>query len=63
MTTPIVLTLLGFGLGALIVAGNRSDLRSGTTTRERAIAAQKIAARAAQTARELAESASREESR
>jgi hypothetical protein len=60
MTTSIALTLLGFGLGALIVAGNRSQ-RGPMSAREKAIAAQKISAEASRVARDLMERASKEE--
>jgi len=53
-TTSVTLTLLGFGLGALLLATRGSSARSTVPLRERAIAAQQEAARAAQRARELA---------
>ncbi len=53
MTPPVVLALLGFGLGALVVANRRVDLRAEPTLRERAIEAQKISACASQLARDL----------
>jgi len=56
--TPVALTLLGFGLGALLVVNGRS--RDAMTAQERAIAAQKIAAQTARLARELAEKAAKE---
>jgi hypothetical protein len=56
MTTPMVFTLLGFGLGALlIVGGRRSNPRaSAMDLRERAIAAQVASDRMSQLARDLA---------
>lgn len=53
MTTGVALTLLGFGLGALLATSRSSAHRSSATARDRAIAAQEDAARAAQRARDL----------
>jgi hypothetical protein len=53
VTTPFVLTLLGFGIGVLLVVDRRTDPRALTTLREHAIEAQKISARASQRARAL----------
>ncbi len=60
MTSATALTLLGFGLGALLVAGNQPDPRGPRTLRERAgalrgraLAAQQNSARASLLAREL----------
>lgn len=54
MTRALIFTLLGFGLGALLVAGKRAELRvSPAGLRERAIEAQRISARASQHARDL----------
>jgi hypothetical protein len=53
---PTVLAIFGLGLGAVIVATSRQNPRSLASTRslrDRAIEAQKIAARAAQDARDL----------
>jgi hypothetical protein len=55
MTPPLVLTLLGVGLGVLIVASGPSSPRAGATTlRDRVIEAQRISAIASLRARELA---------
>jgi hypothetical protein len=59
VTTPVVFALFGFGLGALLIAGSRSDSRESRrdpqrTLRDRAIEAQKISAEASQLARDLA---------
>jgi len=59
MTPGVVLTLLGFGLGALLMTDRRSDPRAAATTmtttalREQTIEAQEISARAAERARTL----------
>ena len=58
MTTSITLALLGFGLGALIIADRRGDPRA--TLREDVINAQRMADLAAQHARELAAQYARE---
>ncbi len=60
MTPGTTLVLLGFGLGALVVASQRNDrgshrsIADDATLRARAIEAQQISARASQRARELA---------
>ena len=59
--TAVVLTLLGFGVGVLLVGSVRSP-RDPMTMRERAIAAQKLAAEAARVARDLMERAAKEAS-
>lgn len=51
--TPVALTLLGLGVGVLLVASGRSP-RSSMTLRDRALEAQRISALASQRARELA---------
>jgi hypothetical protein len=53
VTTGVTLTLLGFGLGAMIMASQSSSPRARMTLRDRAIAAQEDAARAAKRARDL----------
>ena len=57
VTSPVGLALLGLGLGALIVAGRWAAPSRSPSTRDRAIDAQRVADRAAQHARELAERA------
>ena len=54
LTSGAAFVLFGFGLGALIVAG-QSSVRQGTSLRDQAIAAQRASARAAAHARELTE--------
>lgn len=54
--TSVALTLLGFGLGALIMTGGgqTAPRASADALRDRAIEAQRISAAASQRARELA---------
>ena len=47
----ITVTLLGLGLGVLLVSGSRTDPRVLTTLRDRAIEAQRISAIASRRAR------------
>jgi hypothetical protein len=55
VTPGLALTLLGLGIGALMIGGSRSDPRaSASTLHERVIEAQRISARASQVARDLA---------
>jgi hypothetical protein len=65
MTSAAALTLLGFSLGALLIADKRADPRAdpraSMTLRGRAIAAQKASARASQIARDLTAQWSAEE--
>lgn len=60
--TSVALTLLGLGLGALLVTNGRMPPRA-TSLRDRTIEAQRISARASQRARELADQWSTEQDR
>lgn len=59
----ITVTLLGLGLGVLLVSGGRTDPRVLTTLRDRAIEAQRISAIASRRARDLTAQWSAEQDR
>jgi hypothetical protein len=64
VTGGVAITLLGLGLGLLVVRGARgTELRESTTLRDRAIDAQRVAALAAARARVLSAQWSAEEDR